>query len=208
MIPGLLLLIALLTFSSRVVAHAQVAPALLGPAPSHLLWEKPASLSSEQPNREPTGGFLGPGDLDYRYPGFFVGAGLGLGATAFSLAWCSDPDNACHTGRVLPVGMIMTGVLGLTGAVVGGLFPKAADASSKDLLLSPSVRLDVRRARSTGQGSKGALAGALFLGTIAGIARGGMCERGGSCAGPVIMWGLMGGTVGAVIGGLVAGAAE
>jgi len=165
MTPGLLLLIALLTFSSRVVAHAQTAPAPLGPGPSHLLWEKPASLSSEQANREPRGGFLGPGGLDYRYPGFFVGAGLGLGATAFSLAWCSHPDNACHTGRVVPAGMIMTGVLGLTGAVVGGLFPKAADASSRDLnRLSPSVRLDVRRARSTGQGTKGALAGAVFPG--------------------------------------------
>ena len=75
--------------------------------------------------REPLGGLLGPDDLDHRYPGFFVGAGLGVLLTAVSFAWCSDDDNSCDSGRVLPLGVLMTGVLGLSGAVIGGFLPKS-----------------------------------------------------------------------------------
>ena len=97
-------------------------PAPLLPGPARLLWERP-SLAAERA-REPLGGLLGPDDLDHRYPGFFVGAGLGLLLTAVSFAWCSDGDNSCDSGRVLPLGVLMAGVLGLSGAVIGGFLPK------------------------------------------------------------------------------------
>jgi hypothetical protein len=74
--------------------------------------------------------------------------------------------------------------------------------------LSRSADLDVARTQATGRGAKGAVGGALLLGTVAAIVRAGMCERGDSCTGPVVMWGLMGATVGAVLGGLLAGATE
>ena len=54
----------------------------------------------------------------------------------------------------------------------------------------------------------GALIGALALGTTAAVIRASMCERGESCTGPTIGWGLMGATVGAVVGGLVLGAGD
>jgi hypothetical protein len=74
--------------------------------------------------------------------------------------------------------------------------------------LSRSADRDVARAQAMGRGTKGAVGGALLLGTAAAMVRAGMCERGHSCTGPVIMWGLLGATVGAVVGGLVAGATE
>jgi hypothetical protein len=84
----------------------------------------PAPIAVFLASRAPLGGLLGPDDLDHRYPGFFVGAGLGLLLTAVSFAWCSDGDNSCDSGRVLPLGVLMTGVLGLSGAVIGGFLPK------------------------------------------------------------------------------------
>jgi hypothetical protein len=74
--------------------------------------------------------------------------------------------------------------------------------------LPRSADLDVARTQATGRGAKGAVGGALLLGTVAAIVRAGMCERGDSCTGPVVMWSLMGATVGAVLGGLLAGATE
>lgn len=62
--------------------------------------------------------------MDQRYPGFFVGAGVGLLLTAWAFAWCSDGDNSCDSGQVLPMGVLVTGVLGLGGAVIGGFLPK------------------------------------------------------------------------------------
>lgn len=70
------------------------------------------------------------------------------------------------------------------------------------------ARLDLARARAMSRGMKGALVGAAVLGTAAAMLRASMCERGESCAGPVLMWGLMGGTVGAAVGGLAAGSTE
>jgi hypothetical protein len=79
---------------------------------------------------EPLGGILGPDDQDYRYTGFFIGAALGVAATAFSLAWCENSDTECVSGRVLPMGFLMSGVLGLSGAVVGGFLPKPQHSSA------------------------------------------------------------------------------
>ena len=124
MSPRRLLLLLLVSSFAATVAHAQQAPVPLRPAAARLLWERPASALSAERAREPLGGLLGPDDLDHRYPGFFVGAGLGLILTAVNFVWCSDVDNACDSGRVLPLGVLMTGVLGLSGAVIGGFLPK------------------------------------------------------------------------------------
>jgi hypothetical protein len=64
------------------------------------------------------------GDKDHRYAGFYAGVGVGAAATILSVLWCSDRDHDCSVSRPLLLGPIMTGVLGLTGALVGGLFPK------------------------------------------------------------------------------------
>ena len=76
-------------------------------------------------------GLLGRGDRDHRYTGFYIGLGLGAASTLFSVAWCSDRDNDCSTTRALVLGPVMTGVLGLTGALIGSLFPKQPDSSAR-----------------------------------------------------------------------------
>ena len=50
------------------------------------------------------------------------GAWTAYGCLGF--AWWSDGDNAWDSGRVLPMGVPMSGVLGLSGAVIGGFLPK------------------------------------------------------------------------------------
>lgn len=119
------LVLVLMASSVPASAGAQGAPAALRPAPARLLWERPAPVPLRAGAREPLGGLLGRGDEDYRYSGFFVGAGLGLALTAISFVWCADADNACDSGRVLPVGLVVTGALGLSGAVIGGFLPKS-----------------------------------------------------------------------------------
>jgi hypothetical protein len=123
MSPRSLLLALLVSSFAATVAHAQQSPVTLRPGPARLLWERPSPALSAESAREPLGGLLGPDDMDQRYPGFFVGAGLGLLLTAWAFAWCSDDDN-CDSGRVLPMGVLATGVLGLSGAVIGGFLPK------------------------------------------------------------------------------------
>jgi hypothetical protein len=49
--------------------------------------------------------------------------GLGLLLTAVTFAWCSDEDNSCDSATVLPLGVLMSGILGLSGAVIGGFVP-------------------------------------------------------------------------------------
>jgi hypothetical protein len=124
--PLLPVLILVTTCCVPAVASAQSAPPHLSPAPSHLLWQRPASVLTAEWAREPLGGILGPGNLDHRYAGFFVGAALGLAGTAFSFVWCGDEDNACDQGRVLPIGLVLTAAGGLSGAVMGGFLPKAS----------------------------------------------------------------------------------
>jgi hypothetical protein len=122
--PRSLLLILLVVSFATTAAHAQQAAFPLRPGPARLLWERPSSALSAEAAREPLGGLLGPDDEDQRYPGFFVGAGLGVLLTAWAFALCSEDDNSCDSGRVFPQGFLVTGILGLGGAVIGGFLPK------------------------------------------------------------------------------------
>jgi hypothetical protein len=112
-------LIALMTFSILSLAHAQGVGDRLRPRPAHLLWHR---AESAEPRQEPLGGILGRGDLDHRYTGFFVGSGVGIGLTIFGLAYCSA-ENTCSSEGVAHA-LLATGILGITGALIGGLFPK------------------------------------------------------------------------------------
>lgn len=126
---SILLLIFLTMSSVSTVAHAQSAPARhVRPSSSHFLWQRPVSHSAD--TREPLGGLLGRGDLDYRYTGFFVGAGLGVVLTAFAFALCGEGDDGCDGGRVLPAGVLMSAIMGLGGAVIGGFLPKESSIES------------------------------------------------------------------------------
>jgi hypothetical protein len=116
------LLIAFMAFSSPSFAHTQGAPDLLRPRPSHLLWRRSESFRTAEPTQEPLGGILGRGDLDHRYTGFFVGSGVGVGLTIFGLAYCSA-ENTC-TSKGMAQAVLATGILGISGALIGGLFPK------------------------------------------------------------------------------------
>ena len=73
---------------------------------------------------------------------------------------------------------------------------------------APSSAAGRRHGAALSRGERGALAGALVLGTMAAVIRTSMCERGESCTGPTLGWGVMGATVGAVLGGLIAARGE
>lgn len=75
-------------------------------------------------------------------------------------------------------------------------------------LSTPAPAAASRHRAALSRGEKGALAGALALGATAAVIRASMCESGDSCIGPTIGWGLMGATVGAVLGGLIAARGE
>ena len=124
MSPRLSLLILLLSCSVPALGRAQAASVQLRPGPSHLLWQRPSILEAEAA-QEPLGGILGRGDLDYRYTGFFVGAGVGLALSALYVVVC-DQEESCNSGQALPLGLLATGILGLSSAVIGGFVPKAS----------------------------------------------------------------------------------
>ena len=119
----LLLLAIVMVSAAPAIAAAQGMPRL-GPGPARVLWQRPSASIERADASEPLGGILGPDDLDYRYTGFFVAATLGLAATAFGFAWCQTSDRGCPSD-VVPTGILMSGVLGLSGALVGGFLPKA-----------------------------------------------------------------------------------
>jgi hypothetical protein len=126
--PSLLLLI-LLTWLVPVAAAQTPAPVIraesLQPRWAREVWVPLRADHREGRSREPLGGFLGPGDEDHRYTGFFLGAGLGLFGTMFSVAWCENADNNCDSTRAVLVGTMASGMFGLGGAVLGGLIPKS-----------------------------------------------------------------------------------
>lgn len=111
-------LVVLVAFT--VSSAAAQEPAAVRPSYARAVWAEPVSREA----REPLGGFLGPGDEDHRYAGFFVAAGLGLAATLTSVSWCEDQDSGCSSSQALLVGTAFAIMAGFAGAVIGGLIPK------------------------------------------------------------------------------------
>ena len=127
--PRCLVLLLLACHVSSAVAQVDTPPVraeLLQPHYAHAVWTAVPADPLQNPAREPLGGFLGPGDEDHRYPGFFIGAGLGLFVTALSVSWCSDTDNSCSQSQALLMGTMFTAMTGFGGAMLGGLIPKDA----------------------------------------------------------------------------------
>jgi hypothetical protein len=122
--PKLLIAVLLACIVSSAAAQAAQPAASLRPAWAHAVWSPLASKAQWDKMEEPLGGFLGPGDEDHRYPGFFVGAGLGLAATTYALSMCEGTQSDCASGRTLLLGAGLSAMVGLAGAVVGGLIPK------------------------------------------------------------------------------------
>jgi hypothetical protein len=111
--------------ATLLLMAALVAPATeglaQGPHSARFVWAKPAPPEQGHVYGP---GLLGRGDRDYRYTGFYIGLGLGAVTTLLGVANCSDRDNDCSVTRVLILGPVMTVVTGLTGALIGSLFPK------------------------------------------------------------------------------------
>jgi hypothetical protein len=122
-LPALLLSLVSTVAAQTPVPHAPAAT--LRPSMARAVWA-PADdglRRSEAP--EPLGGFLGPGDEDHRYPGFFIGAGLGLFGTLVAVEMCTQ-DTACDSrSKALAAGVLASVMFGLGGAVIGGLIPKS-----------------------------------------------------------------------------------
>jgi hypothetical protein len=123
----LLIPVLLLTLVSGATAQmpgSGAAAVTLQPRMARAVWAPAQGDLRRSEAGEPLGGFLGPGDEDHRYPGFFVGAGLGLFGTMVALSMC-DRDSACTSrSKALGAGVLVSAMFGLGGAVVGGLIPK------------------------------------------------------------------------------------
>ena len=125
-------LLAALASTAAAQTTSQPAPvASLRPQWARAVWTPGRHDGHQRERDEPLGGFLGPSDQDHRYEGFFVGAGLGVTAALVALAWC-DEDSSCDTSRGLVMAPVVVGILGLSGAVLGGLIPKSPSAIPMD----------------------------------------------------------------------------
>jgi hypothetical protein len=121
-----LLLPALLTclVSTAAAQAPEPATATLRPAMAHAVWAPGHAGLRLREAKEPLGGFLGPGDEDHRYEGFFVGGGFGLFGTLMAVGMC-NADSGCRSkSQALAVGVLASAMFGLGGAVIGGLIPK------------------------------------------------------------------------------------
>ena len=67
-------------------------------------------------------GILGPRDRDYRYTGFYSGLAAGAGLGIYAIAECSG-QNDCAVSPI-PFALLTTVVFSITGALIGGMFPK------------------------------------------------------------------------------------
>lgn len=67
-------------------------------------------------------GILGSGARDNRYEGLFVGLGAGTAFTIVSAVQCSGRNDCINSPYVL--GLMVTALAGLTGALVGSMLPK------------------------------------------------------------------------------------
>jgi hypothetical protein len=83
-----------------------------------LKWSAPAV--SPEARAEGSGhGIFGDGSHDYRYPGLFVGVGAGA---ALSIWFITSDDGEASTGSLLAGSLLVTAVLGVTGALIGSAF--------------------------------------------------------------------------------------
>ena len=74
------------------------------------------------PSPASRGGFLGPSDRDHRYTGFYVGLGAGAALGIYAVAECSG-NTECAV-RPVPFALLSVVVFSITGALIGGVFPK------------------------------------------------------------------------------------
>jgi hypothetical protein len=120
---------------STTVAPVVLALGLAGPAPlsgqaaaipriqpslSALRWSPPV-VSPEARSGTSGHGIFGDGSHDYRYPGLF--AGLGAGA-AISIWFITSEEGDASTGSILAGSLLVTAVLGVTGALIGSAFDR------------------------------------------------------------------------------------
>jgi hypothetical protein len=98
-------------------------PVVLGRA-SCEPWCAPSGSSTERAATAK----LFPRAPDHRYEGAVVGlVTLGVAGGVLAHALCQASDDARHcTGPTIGASLLMGGIGALTGALVGGLFPKAA----------------------------------------------------------------------------------
>ncbi|HVX89321.1 MAG TPA: hypothetical protein VG940_10370 [Gemmatimonadales bacterium] len=71
-------------------------------------------------------GVLGDGSHDYRYPGFWVGAGTGVGLAYIAHRFCNDSDTGCSAsaGQELFGTLFLTVIMGTFGALIGAQFER------------------------------------------------------------------------------------
>jgi hypothetical protein len=80
-----------------------------------------ASFSSAFDGHTLRAGLLGRGDQDHRYEGLYVGLGAGAAFTIWSAIQCSGRNDCLNP---LPLGLLVTFLTSLTGALVGSALPK------------------------------------------------------------------------------------
>ena len=70
-------------------------------------------------------GILGDGSRDYRYTGLWVGVGIAAGLLLTApVTVCQLEGSSCSVGKFAKAALISVPILGITGALIGGLFPK------------------------------------------------------------------------------------
>jgi hypothetical protein len=117
----------LLALRNPAVSSAQSPVAPPHPAASAFLWQHARADFESRGSHAPLGGFLGPDDEDYRYTGFFVGAGLAAATSFIAIGYGAldqDSCGACNFGGFVLATALLVSVLGLSGAVIGGMVRK------------------------------------------------------------------------------------
>jgi hypothetical protein len=113
-----LMLLALGVAVSTPLPAQDAAIPRMQPLLSALKWSAPAV--SPEARAEGSGhGIFGDGSHDYRYPGLFVGVGAGA---ALSIWFITSDDGEASTGSLLAGSLLVTAVLGVTGALIGSAF--------------------------------------------------------------------------------------
>lgn len=113
-----LILIAIASSAERSSAQATIRPA----PGSGRLW---VAIPPPPPGL-PSDGIFGDGSNDYRYQGFWIGAGLGIGLSYIGYQFCTHSDTACEVdvgGAVLRTALA-SAMLGTIGALAGAQFDR------------------------------------------------------------------------------------